>query len=135
MKRIALLRYCVIALFVLTLAGCRTVKVIEQVPVEVHDTAYVNREVHDSTYIDKWHTIYQKGDTVYDTKEITITKTITKTDTAYKVVERPITVTRTETVEVKKPLGWWQKLFMWMGVMGAVGIIGYVGWKVYRRFR
>lgn len=101
--------------------GCRSVKTITvEVPVPVHDTMYKVRELHDSTYVDRWHTVYQKGDTVYDTKTVTKTVTITKTDTAYKVVERPITVTQTETVEVEKPLRWWQKALMCAGVIFLV---------------
>lgn len=127
------LRFTVYGLLLLTLVGCKTVKVIEQVPVYVHDTAYQIKEVHDSTYIDRWHTIIQKGDTVFDTKTITITKTLTRTDTAYKVVERPITVTQTETVEVERPLRWWQKMFMYMGLVGLMALIGWIALKIYRK--
>ena len=127
------LRFTVYGLLLLTLVGCKTVKVIEQVPVYVHDTAYQTKEVHDSTYIDRWHTIIQKGDTVYDTKTITITKTLTRTDTAYKVVEKPVIVSKTETVEVEKPLRWWQKMFMYMGLVGLIGLIGWIVLKIYRK--
>ena len=127
------LRFTVYGLLLLTLVGCKTVKVIEQVPVYVHDTAYQTKEVHDSTYIDRWHTIIQKGDTVFDTKTITITKTLTRTDTAYKVVEKPVIVSKTETVEVEKPLRWWQKMFMYMGLVGLIGLIGWIVLKIYRK--
>ena len=127
------LRFTVYGLLLLTLVGCKTVKVIEQVPVYVHDTAYQTKEVHDSTYIDRWHTIMQKGDTVFDTKTITITKTLTRTDTAYKVVEKPVIVSKTETVEVEKPLRWWQKMFMYMGLVGLIGLIGWIVLKIYRK--
>ena len=127
------LRFTVYGLLLLTLVGCKTVKVIEQVPVYVHDTAYQTKEVHDSTYIDRWHTIMQKGDTVFDTKTITITKTLTRTDTAYKVVEKPVIVSKTETVEVERPLRWWQKMFMYMGLVGLIGLIGWIVLKIYRK--
>ena len=127
------LRFTVYGLLLLTLVGCKATKVIEQVPVYVHDTMATVKEVHDSTFIDRWHAVYQKGDTVFDTKTITITKTITKTDTAYKVVERPVTVTQTETVEVEKPLRWWQKGLMWMGLVGLMGLMGWIGIKIYRK--
>ena len=123
----------VYGLLLLTLVGCKTVKVIEQVPVYVHDTAYQTKEVHDSTYIDRWHTIIQKGDTVFDTKTITITKTLTRTDTAYKVVEKPVIVSKTETVEVERPLRWWQKMFMYMGLVGLMALIGWIVLKIYRK--
>ena len=127
------LRFTVYGLLLLTLVGCKTVKVIEQVPVYVHDTAYQTKEVHDSTYIDRWHTIIQKGDTIFVTDEVTKIKYVTKTDTAYKVVEKPVIVSKTETVEVEKPLRWWQKMFMYMGLVGLIGLIGWIVLKIYRK--
>ena len=79
-----LLRYCVIALLCLLLAGCRTAKVIEQVPVEVHDTVYQKMVQRDSVFVDRWHSVEVKGDTVFVTNEVTKTKMVTKTDTAYR---------------------------------------------------
>ena len=127
------LRFTVYGLLLLTLVGCKTVKVIEQVPVYVHDTTATVREVHDSTYIDKWHTIIQKGDTIFVTDEVTKIKYVTKTDTAYKVVEKPVIVSKTETVEVEKPLRWWQKMFMYMGLVGLVALVGWIALKLYRK--
>ena len=123
------LRFTVYGLLLLTLVGCKTVKVIEQVPVYVHDTTATVREVHDSTYIDKWHTIIQKGDTIFVTDEVTKIKYVTKTDTAYKVVEKPVIVSKTETVEVKRPLRWWQKTFIGIGVVSLLVLLGIVVWK------
>ena len=127
------LRFTVYGLLLLTLVGCKTVKVIEQVPVYVHDTTATVREVHDSTYIDKWHTIIQKGDTIFVTDEVTKIKYVTKMDTAYKVVEKPVIVSKTETVEVEKPLRWWQKMFMYMGLVGLVALVGWIALKLYRK--
>ena len=127
------LRFTVYGLLLLTLVGCKTVKVIEQVPVYVHDTAYQTKEVHDSTYIDRWHTIIQKGDTIFVTDEVTKIKYVTKTDTAYKVVEKPVIVSKTETVEVERPLRWWQKMFMYIGLVGLIGLIGWIVLKIYRK--
>lgn len=111
------------------ISGCRGVKTVTvEVPVPVHDTMRLVRELRDSVYIDRWHTIERKGDTVYITKTETKTKTVTRTDTAYKMIERPITVTRTETVEVEKPLRWWQKGLMWTGGGLLVLIVGYMVW-------
>ena len=127
-------RIFVIIVLCLGFIGCRGVKTITvEVPVPVHDTTAVVKEVHDSTYVDRWHTVYQKGDTVFDTKTITITKTLTRTDTAYKVVEKPVIVSKTETVEVERPLRWWQKMFMYMGLVGLIGLIGWIVLKIYRK--
>lgn len=102
----------------LLLCSCRTVRVVEQVPVPVHDTVSLKVFLHDSTYIDHFREVTKKNDTIYITDEVTKTKIVTKTDTAYRYIERPVTVTHTETVEVKKPLAWWQKGLMWAGALG-----------------
>lgn len=104
MKKIIIPLICTICL-----CGCKSLKQTVEVPVYVHDTAYMAKEVHDSTYIDRWHTIIEKGDTVRMHDSIVMYKYIFKTDTAYKYIEVPVTVTKTEVVEVKKPLTWWQK--------------------------
>ena len=58
------------------LVGCKTVKETVGVPVYIHDTTQTVRELHDSIYIDRWHTEYQKGDTIFVTDEVT--KIVTK---------------------------------------------------------
>lgn len=109
------------------LSGCKNWRTITvEKPVYVHDTMQTVKEVHDSTYIDRWHTIYQKGDTIFINNEVTKIVTKIKTDTVYKYIEKPVTVTTTETVEVKKPLSWWQKTFMWAGVIGLAASVVWV---------
>lgn len=127
------LRFTVYGLLLLTMVGCKALKQTVEVPVYVHDTAYLAKEVHDSTYIDRWHTIYQKDDTVYMHDSIYVTHWKIKTDTIYSSTEIPIPITKTETVEVKKPLRWWQKTLMGMGVVGLMGLMGLIGWRVLKR--
>ena len=91
------------------LSGCKSWHKVVEVPVYIHDTAYTVKELHDSTYIDRWHTVYQKGDTIFVTNEVTKIVTKIKVDTAYKYIERPVVVSKTETIEVQKPLSWWRK--------------------------
>ena len=109
--------------------SCRTVRVVEQVPIEVHDTAYVTKVMHDSTYIDRWHTVEMKGDTVFVTDQQITVKWRTHTDTAYKYVEKPVKVTVEQIKEVERPLTKWQKFrlsaFWWL----SAGIIGFILWK------
>ena len=128
-RRKSLVRFCSVVALCLMLAGCKAVKQTVEVPVYVHDTTYVAKEVHDSTFIDRWHTEYQKGDTIFITNEVTKIVTKIKTDTAYKYIEKPVVVSKTETVEVKKPLSWWQKTFVWIGVLCLIGIVLWVVWK------
>ena len=116
------------------LSGCKNWRTITvEKPVYIHDTTQMVKEVHDSTFIDRWHTEYQKGDTIYITDEVTKIVTKIKIDTAYKYVEKPVTISKTETVEVKKPLTWLQKTLMGMGVVGLMGLIGLIGWRILKR--
>lgn len=115
----------------LLFVGCKTVKQTVEVPVYIHDTTQTIKEVHDSTFIDRWHTIEVKGDTVYWHDSIVFVKYHVKTDTSYLYVEKPVIVSKTETVEIEKPLRWWQKTLMWMGVVGLLFI---VLWALYRYF-
>ena len=128
-RRKSLGRFCSVVALCLMLIGCKAVKQTVEVPVYVHDTTYVAKEVHDSTFIDRWHTEYQKGDTIFITNEVTKIVTKIKTDTAYKYIEKPVVVSKTETVEVEKPLSWWQKTFVWIGVLCLIGIVLWLVWK------
>ena len=117
----------------LLLCSCRTVRVIEQVPVEVHDTTYVAKTTHDSTYIDRWHTVEVKGDTVFATDIRVESKYVTRYDTVYKSVEKPVTITTTKTLEVAKPLKWWQRTLIYIGIGAVVLLVLWVLWKVLLR--
>lgn len=80
----------VIIAIILVFSSCATKKQIEYVDREVvkyetkiqHDTLINN--IHDSVY----HTVFQKGDTIYDTKYVEKTKwrdrVVYKTDTCYR---------------------------------------------------
>ena len=115
--------------------SCRTVRVIEQVPVEVHDTTYVAKTIRDSIYVDHFREVTKKNDTIYITDEVTKTKFVTKTDTAYRYIEKPVTLTATETVEVAKPLSWWEKALMWSGVAALVVLLAVLLAKFWQLFR
>ena len=98
------------------------------------DTLWRNRTAHDSIYVHDSVSVWQKGDTVtidrWHTKfvknEVHDTTYISKTDsvpTPYPVIEYK-----------EKPLAWWQKTLMWMGVaLGVVMIGGLVIWIVNLR--
>lgn len=147
---------CLVCLLCLT--GCKTVKVIEQVPVEVHDTTYVNRTEYvykTDTLINNTETIIREaneGDSLLlaqmgiqlKDNERTIlvlrNQLLQKTqqleqitsDSAYHHNDTPVTITNTEVKEVEKPLGWWQKLFLWTGVIALVAGVGWVAATVLR---
>lgn len=119
-----------------SLVGCRTVRVVEQVPVHVHDTLRITQTLRDSIYIDHFREVTQKDDTIYITDSVSVIKYSLITDTAYRYIERPVPVVRTEQVEVKKPLSWWQKTLMYTGVASLVILLAAaVIWWVRRRHK
>ena len=118
-----------------SLVSCRTVRVVEQVPVYVHDTLRLTQTLHDSIYIDHFREVTQMNDTIYITDEVTKTVTKIVTDTAYRYIEKPVTLTETETVEVAKPLRWWQKAIMWSGVAAVVVLLVVLLAKFWQLFR
>lgn len=95
-------------LSLLLLVGCKSTDTIV-LPEIFRDTVYQVQHHHDSTYIDRWHTVETKGDTVYKTETEYRYRYITRTDTVNHYIEKPVEIVRTQTVEVEKPLTWWQR--------------------------
>lgn len=114
-------------------SSCRTVRVVEQVPVHVHDTLRLTQTLRDSIFIDHFREVTKKADTIYVTDSIAVIKYSLITDTAYRYIERPVPVVRTEQVEVKKPLAWWQKGLMWAGAIGILTSLAAVAVRILRR--
>jgi hypothetical protein len=102
------------------LVGCKATKVIEQVPVYIHDTTQTVRELHDSIYIDRWHTIEVKGDTVYWRDSISLVKWLVRTDTAYRFVEKPVVVSKTEITTQHMPTGQVSDIFFPTSIVCAL---------------
>ena len=125
-----------VAAAILLLTGCRSVRETIEVPVHVHDTVYQKMVQRDSIYIDHFREVTKKNDTIYITDEVTKTKIVTKTDTAYRYIERPVTISKTETVEVKKSLPWWQKTLMYAGGVLLLALLGaLIVWGAKHRSR
>ena len=122
------IKLIVLCALLCALSSC---KQTEYIP--IHDTTYTVREVHDSSYVDRWHTIEVKGDTVFATDIRVESKYVTRYDTVYKSVEKPVTLI--ETVEVAKPLSWWQKALMWSGVAALVVLLAVLLAKFWQLFR
>lgn len=107
----------------LLMCSCRTTRVLEQVPAYVHDTTTIYRYQvrHDTlhSYTRDSVFVYTKGDTVYHNavRYIDNSRVVYRCDTVHsnRVVERPVTVTKTEIKEVEKPLTRWQKIKMRLG--------------------
>lgn len=129
-------RFFLILALLASFSSCRTARVVEQVPVLVHDTIRLTQTLRDSIYIDHFREVTKKNDTIYITDSIAVIKYSLITDTAYRYIERPVTVTRTERVEVEKPLRWWQKTLMYTGAAVLVTLLAAaVIWWVRRRHK
>ena len=121
----------------LLMCSCRTTRVLEQVPAYVHDTTTVYRYQvrHDTlhSYTRDSVFVYTKGDTVYHNavRYIDNSRVVYRCDTVHsnKVVERPVTITKTEIKEVEKKLSKWQQLKMQLNgwLMAVVNLIVLVG--------
>ena len=127
-----LLKCSVFVMLLCFLVGCATKKQIEYVDREVvkyvtkvhHDTLINN--VHDSIY----HTIFQKGDTIYDTKYVYHTKyrdkIVAKTDTCWR--DSVVVQNKNKVKEVTKiPKIFWASLFFSI-IFCIFVIIKFVRW-------
>ena len=121
-------------ILLLALAGCsrKTVAPIVE-PVYIHDTTETVRMVHDSTYIDRWHTQWLSGDTVFIHDSVDRWHSVVKNDTVWMYREVP--VLQKVPVKVEKKLNWWQKFTMWLGTIAIVVGITIGGYKLWRKFK
>jgi len=151
----------VFATAALLMASCKTVKETVEVPVYVHDTVRnehveyiykhdtvtntvqtIVREANERDSLllaqlglqlgDYEHTVLVLRDQL-EQKQSQIESL--RQDSSYSHGETPVVVTQTETIEVKKPLGWWQKLFMGIGVLAVLAGVGAIAWKVVRKMK
>lgn len=113
-----------VALICLTVSAtsCRSVnEIVKEVP--VHDTTYITKTQRDSTYIDRWHTEYIKGDTVWKKDSVLVVRWRDRNDTVRLYVEKPVEVEK--IVKVEKKLNFFQKTLMWFGVGFILVLIGF----------
>ena len=113
----------------LSLVSCKATRHTVEVPVYIHDTTQTVSLLHDSTYVDRWHTIETRGDTVFVTRTETLCRYRTRTDTALLYREVPVL----QKVEVyrEKELTRWQRFrlgaFWWL--TGAAALSLAVWWR------
>lgn len=124
----------IVIMAALLMVGCKTTQTIVEKPVYIHDTTHSVRVERDSVYVDRWHTIEVKGDTVHVTDSVWIVRYFRTTDTAYKYLEKPVNVEVTKIQEVTKPLGFWRKLLIYNGIFWLLVVGVYFGFKFWRKF-
>lgn len=108
------------------LSSCKTTEIVTAPIADQHyhsEDAHRVHYVHDTTYIDRWHTEYQKGDTVF------VHDSIYKYAGQKNAIHDTITVISTDTIHdpviIEKPLSDKDKFFIKSGkalywVLGAV---------------
>ena len=96
-----------VPVLVLALAGCSR-QTAAPVAVPVHDTVFLSLVQHDSIYVNRWHTQYQRGDTiiVHDSIDRWRDREVHDTVRLIKEVPAPYPV----EVEVERELSWWEAL-------------------------
>lgn len=131
MKRMLFLGLILLLAFT---SGCsrKTVAPVVE-PVYIHDTTETVRMVHDSTYIDRWHTQWLSGDTMFIHDSIDRWHSVVKHDTLS--LYREVPVLQKVPVEVERKLNWWQKFRMSAGDILLIAVflgLLYLGWKLWR---
>lgn len=124
MRIILYLALCIIVV------GCKTTTKIVEVPVEKEviktDSIYITKVKVDSVFEKDsiYINTYVKGDTIYrdNYRFISRWRDRVKLDTIYKTHTDTIKVEKAITIEVEKPLSWWQKVKQDVGGI-AMGIL------------
>ena len=91
MKKIII--FLILLVVACTLIGCTTSRQATQVAVaSAHDTVYFNKVMYDSVYIDNWHHIFHRADTVVVEK--------TKLEYRYKLLRDTVFRARIDSMPV-----------------------------------
>lgn len=130
MKRLAIF-FLIIALLAI-MSSCRTVRVVEQVPVEIHDTNYVERVRVDSVIVDRWQVREIKGDTVRERDSILVRVVSHKRDTIREIQEKPVHVV--EVREVEKKNSKLHNVVFYSGIAAIFVVVGCaIGWILRKK--
>ena len=120
----------------ISLCSCKTKYITQEVPVLVeHTTHEKSTELRVDTIFHRDSTIVLlKGDTLVERHYNTIYKVreVVKGDTIRDTIPQVVKVTKTEKVEVEKPLSWWRKLLQWLGAGALAVIAAGAGWLMWR---
>jgi hypothetical protein len=104
----------------IALGGCKTRQKVTIVERVTHDTIYQTRTQHDSIYLRDSVFVdrYTSGDTCYIDRWKWQTKYVEhlRVDTLIEHVCDTVPVPYEVEVYVEKPLRWWQRSLMWLGV-------------------
>lgn len=113
-------------------SSCRTVRIVEQVPVEIHDTNYIERVRVDSVIVDRWQVREIKGDTVRERDSVFVRVVSHKRDTIRELQEKPVRVV--EVREVEKKNSKLHNVFYYSGIAAILIVVGCaIGWILRKK--
>ena len=104
------------------MCGCTTTKYITVERV-THDTTYVAKHQRDSIWLHDSIRVSEKGDTVRIEKWHTKFVEREVHDTLYQAKNDTIPQPYQVTEYVEKPLGWWPKMLIWIGIIALMVVI------------
>ena len=115
-----------IAAIVGTLTGCTTTKkMVVEKPVVVektrHDTIMQTRLKVDTCIMKDSVVVTQTGTDRWHTKYVMRVRTDTIFKSRVDTVPKLVTVTKETTMEVPRPLKWWQVALQWLGGLSLAG--------------
>jgi len=116
---------------VVTAVMCGCTKT-EYITVErvTHDTTYVAKHQRDSIWLHDSIRVSEKGDTIRIEKWHTKYVEREVHDTLYQSVRDTIPQPYPVTEYVEKPLGWWQKGLIWIGIIALMVVIVWIVGKL-----
>ena len=125
----AVLAAIFIVLLSVIMCGCKSTKTVTMERVRV-DSVYITKEqrdsiyMHDSIYVRE----YARAESAFIEiqKLHTVYRDRTRTDTILQTRIDSIPVPYEVVKEVAKPLRWWQKTLMYLGVISIIGLIIYI---------
>lgn len=118
-------------IMLMALAGCSR-KTVAPIVVPVHDTLYRNSVQYDTAFVDRWHSVTQKGDTVRLHDSVVVYRAQFIHDTTHNVQTLTVEVPIVKTEYVEKALPWYRRCFMWLG---RLMVLSFVAWLLYKGYR
>ena len=113
------------------MCGCTTTKYITVERV-THDTTYVAKHQRDSIWLHDSIRMSEKGDTIRIERWHTKFVEREVHDTLYQAKIDSIPAPYPVTEYVEKPLGWWPKMLIWIGIIALMVMIVIVVLKLKR---
>ena len=126
--------HVVVICLVLALTGCSR-QTAAPLVVPVHDTLYRNSVQYDTSFVDRWHYIDRKGDTVWMRDSVTVYRARYIHDTTREVQTLTVQVPMVKTEYVEKPLSGVQKLCLMVGMLFLIVAALWLLYKGYMLWR